>query len=177
MCPAFENLGFEDEEIRCWMIRPAQAYDVSFELDQKPVNVAQTEVIAQLMHDAFHGGIGQYGQRDIAAHQKSVEDFFETVKPDDICFQASSALFDGERMIAVCLMQPYKSHATVRFVVTHPEYQRRGIAQQLMQYGINTVKDDYEYVTLAVTIGNPAKNLYHKMGFVSGATTHTLARI
>ena len=173
---AFQRLGFQIEESRCWMLRPTQAVDVAFELPPVPVDVAHTDALAELMLAAFQGGAGGYGQRDVGAHRQSVENYFESVSPDDVCYQASSVVFDGDQMVAACLVQPYKSLASIRFVVTHPDYQQRGIARRLIQYSMNAIHDQYAYVTLAVTVGNPAEGLYDSMGFVAGAVTHTLLR-
>lgn len=175
-CHAFQLLGFQTVESRRWMIRPTQAYDlVTFDdLTRIAPQSEQTEDIARLMLTAFEGGAGQYGQRKIDAHQNSVENYFKTIADDDSCHQASSVIMDGDKMVSACLIQRYKSLVTVRFVVTHPDYQGRGLAQKQIQHGINAIKDEYKTVALAVTIGNPAEALYHKMGFVSGAITHTL---
>ena len=175
--PAFQSLGFVVKESRRWMLRPIQTYDdVSFDFLRSSPQAKQTDTIAELMYRAFHGGVGQYGQREVDAHRHSVEDYFNTIKTGDSCHQASSVLYDGDKMIAACLVQPYNTFATVRFVITHPDYQRRGLAKHLIQHASNTLKDDYEYLGLAVTMGNPAQSLYYDMGFLPGVVTYTLAR-
>lgn len=174
---AFQMAGFQIMESRVWMLRPTQAYpDISFDYDRVLPQVDQSDAIAQLMFAAFTGGVGQYGQRDIEAHRQSASSYFEFIAINDICHQASSLLFEGDQLIAACLIQPYKSLTTVRFVVVHPDYQRKGIAQQLIQHSIHTIRNDYEYISLAVTIGNPAHGLYHQMGFVEGDAMHVLKR-
>ena len=174
--PVFQRLGFQIRESRRWMIRPIQTYDVEFEFTRTSPETSETDTIAQLMFATFHGGVGQYGQRDVDAHRKSVEDYFEKIEFGDVCHQASSVLYDGETMIAACLVQPHRAFATIRFVVTHPDYRRRGLAKRLMQYASNVVKSEYDYLALAVTVGNPAQSLYYDMGFVPGIVTHTLVR-
>jgi len=149
---------------------------VEFNYQRTSPQASQADDIAQLMYAAFHGGVGQYGLRDVDAHRQSVDSYFEAITVDDSCHQASSVLFDGEQMIALCLIQPYKSLSTIRFVAVHPDYQKRGIARRLMQYGMDKIHADYDYVALAVTLDNPAHGLYHQMGFVSGATTYVLKR-
>lgn len=175
--PAFQLLGFQITESRHWMIRPTQRYDVEFILTRTPLNAAvHTDDIADLMFAAFQGGIGEYGQRDVDTHRKSTLNFFETVPAGNICFQASSVVFDGMDMVAACLVQPYQTLATVRFIVTHPIYQGRGIARRLMEYAMSVVAPQYDHMALAVTIGNPAQALYHSMGFVTGDALHSLTR-
>lgn len=174
---SLQMLGFQVEESRRWMLRPTQPYpNIPFEFERTVPQAEHAADLAALMYAAFHGGVGQYGKRDVEAHQKSVDNYFENTTPDSRYHQASSVLFDGEKMIAACLIQPYKSWVSIRFVVTHPDYQGRGLARQLIHYGIHTVHEVHDFVGLAVTIGNPAESLYHNMGFVSGAATYTLAR-
>lgn len=176
-CSAFQMLGFQIKESRRWMIRPTQAYpDVSFTFARSIPQVEQTDAIAELMYKAFHGGVGEYGLRDVEAHRNSVTNYFEVIENAPLCHQASSVLFDDDRMIAACLVQPYKSSATIRFVVTDPEYQKRGLAKRLMHYAMDTIKDEYDYISLAVTVDNPAHGLYYAMGFQPADTVHTLVR-
>lgn len=173
---ALQLLGFEVKESRRWMLRPTQAYDVSFDLQQSRPQAEQADTIAQLMFDAFSGTVGGYGARDVEAHRKSVDSYFENVETDSVFYHASSLLFDGEKMVGACLVEPYKTIGSIRFVVTHPDYQRRGIARRLMQHGINIIKDEVDYVGLAVTIGSPAQGLYRSMGFLSGVVMYTMVR-
>lgn len=176
-CPVFQMLGFQIKESRHWMIRPTQAYpDVRFEFTRSIPQAEHTDAIAEVMYKAFHGGVGEYGLRDVEAHRNSVTNYFEVIESGSVCHQASSVLFDDDRMVAVCLAQPYKSLPTIRFVVTDPEYQKRGLAKRLMHYAIDTIKAEYEYITLAVTVDNPAHGLYHAMGFQATDATHTLVK-
>jgi len=173
---AFQHLGFEVKESRRWMLRPTQAYDVSFDLQQVRPQAEQADVIAQLMFGAFKDTVGEYGARDVDAHRKSVDNYFEKMTPDDTFHQASSLLFDGKKLVGACLVESYKTIGSIRFVVTHPDYQRRGIARRLMHHAINTIQDEVDYVGLAVTIGSPAQGLYRSMGFLSGVVMVTLVR-
>lgn len=174
--PAFENLGFTVSEARHWMIRSTQAYDVQLPYTLAYPESAHIVALAELFNAAFAGGVGSYGRRDVDAHRNSITNFFEQIEDKPLFQSASTILFDGDAMIASCLMQPYKSFATVRFVVTHPDYQGQGIGRKLMEYGINHINDEYDYVTLAVTIDNPAAQLYRKMGFASAPTIYSLTR-
>jgi len=174
--PIFQMLGFQVMESRRWMIRPTQAYDVSFSYRRKVPQPEEAGNIANLMYAAFKGGAGQYGRRDVAQHRQSVDDYFEHIKIGDVCHQASSVLYDSEKMVAACLIQTYKALVTIRFVVTHPDYQRQGIARQLIEFGMNSVRESYDHITLAVTVGNAAESLYYGMGFQPGVFLSDLQR-
>lgn len=55
------------------------------------------------------------------------------------------------------------------------EQQGKGIGQTMMRRAIGILSRGYPYVTLAVTVGSPASGLYHRMGFASAPTVHTLS--
>lgn len=173
---AFEQIGFTVSEARHWMLRPTQAFDVHFNYQTSHPVSNHISDLAELFYAAFHGGIGSYGQRDVDTHRASITDYFEQVADDTLCQNASLALYDGDKLIAACLVQQYKSHPTIRFVVTHPDYQGQGIGQKLMQYAINILKDEFSFITLAVTVGNPAADLYRRMGFVAAPTIYSLQK-
>ena len=46
----------------------------------------------------------------------------------------------------------------------------------MIQYAVNELRADFEYVTLAVTVGNPAVTLYRRLGFVAADTIYTMSR-
>jgi ribosomal protein S18 acetylase RimI-like enzyme len=169
---AFQMLGFTIHESRRWMIRPTQRYSVSFDLNRASPEVHQSSELAELFRVAFT--TGSYGRRSRDQHEQSINNYFEQV--NSVCLQASSVLIDNGHIVAACLVQPYKSLASIRFVVTHPDYQRRGLGTRMMQYAIDTIHADYPFVALAVTVGNPAQALYYAMGFVPGAVMHDLER-
>ncbi len=172
--PAFQQFGFEVQEARCWMLRPTQAYASAIAVPYQIPTVAQTETIAELLLASFQGGVGQYGQRQLAEHRASVENYFEMTAENDIYRQAS-AIVGADHLHGVCLVQQYKSIASLRFIAVHPDFQRHGLGRQLILHAINQLKDQHDYVGLAVTLGNPAQHLYKNLGFVAAPPTYSLS--
>ena len=82
---------------------------------------------------------------------------------------------DSDKIACVCLATEYAGHASINFVVTHPDYQGQGLAKRAIQYALNAVYGTYPWMILAVTIGNPAEHLYRKMGFRAGVIISTMS--
>lgn len=173
--PAFQRIGFDIKEARCWMIRPTQAYsDIEFAYKRTEPTQEDASALADLMFAAFQGGVGRYGLRTVTDHRKSIDNYLETIATDLVSQRAASLLWDGDHLVAACLVQPHHTHGTIRFVITHPEYQRQGLAKQMIHHAIDGYRDTYAYMTLAVTVGNPSQALYHQMGFVAAPVVYEL---
>ena len=64
---AFQQIGFVLDESRFWMIRPTETLDVNWSSEWllDPLESAKAPAIAAVLKDAFTGGVGQYGKRDL----------------------------------------------------------------------------------------------------------------
>jgi GNAT superfamily N-acetyltransferase len=178
---AFQSVGFVLEESRFWMIRPTE------KIKMEPPNnwslqvltVGKSEEIAQLLKSAFSGGVGQYGARDYEAHLSSVEQYFESFEEKSVCGQASTISIDKEsgQVLGVCMVEIHKGLPSIRFVAVAPNFQGQGIAKNLINHAINTLEPKYDWVKLAVSVENPAVNVYRKLGFVPSDTLSQLTKL
>lgn len=81
-----------------------------------------------------------------------------------------TALWDGVPCgIANLYLQPYKklSHQCLFAIIVDQKYQNKGIGSKLMHELIKLAKEKFhlEFIHLEVYEGNPAINLYRKLGF------------
>lgn len=63
---------------------------------------------------------------------------------------------------------PYHMQKTGSIISLYvfPAYRKKGVGKQLMEHALNELKNQgFQKVQLNVYLGNPAKNLYEKMGF------------
>lgn len=178
--PAFQQLGFRLQESRVWMIRPTvqTTMDLAAPWSLRAFDVASAPAVAQLLYNAFAGTVGQYGARSYDDHLASVQNFCETYDAHSSCGQASALLVEAQtdRLVATCMVGMHKGLPTIRFVAVEPNVQRRGLATHLLWHAITTLAAEYDWVKLAVTEGNPAMELYHKLGFVAGEPTAQLIK-
>jgi ribosomal-protein-alanine N-acetyltransferase len=87
----------------------------------------------------------------------------ELAKATSICLGA----FEGERLVGYIVNSRYVDAWHVMNVAVDPEYQRRGIATQLLERVFElTTADDGRGYTLEVRVSNTdAIRLYEKLGF------------
>ena len=92
-----------------------------------------------------------------------VEDLQKTTKPEDIfCFVA----IDKEKIIASVFFTRFTLNAKINAFILSPaavapQYQKQGIGQNLIRFGIDHLKSNN--VELLLTYGDP--NFYSKIGF------------
>jgi ribosomal-protein-alanine N-acetyltransferase len=87
----------------------------------------------------------------------------ELAKPTSICLGA----FEGEKLVGYIVNSRYVDAWHVMNVAVDPDYQRRGIATQLLERLFElTAGDDGRGYTLEVRVSNAdAISLYEKLGF------------
>lgn len=157
------------------MIRPTEKYELNLPDNYQLRQIsAQHDELAALFYESFQGGVGEYGQREQDEHLSSITNYFETVAEDELCYQASSIIQQDGVIVASCLVQIHNGLPSIRFVVTHPEHQGKGLATQLMQHAMTKLVEHHSYIKLAVSLENPAHNLYFKMGFMPAETIYRM---
>jgi ribosomal-protein-alanine N-acetyltransferase len=87
----------------------------------------------------------------------------ELAKPTSICLGA----FEGERLMGYTINSRYVDAWHVMNVAVDPEYQRRGVASQLLERVFELTADDEQRgYTLEVRVSNQdAIRLYERLGF------------
>lgn len=77
----------------------------------------------------------------------------------------------GGRNIGRIITQKQTDYRHIIDIMILPSYQRRGIGHHLLQEFINDSLKDHTPIILSVEIGNPAINLYRRLGFEVEAQT------
>lgn len=79
---------------------------------------------------------------------------------------------DGPKIIGYALVDPGYDSAYLTQIAVHPDFQRRGIAGNLLRevcgyftYKTSGVAGKYRNIRLHVAIDNPAQRLYYNQGF------------
>jgi ribosomal protein S18 acetylase RimI-like enzyme len=173
--PTFQQFGFRVQESRHWMIRPTAVLPTQWQQGYaiRPCRPNDAPAIATLLHDAFTGGIGRFGKRTLSVHQNSVNQFFDSFEADSPAGQAS-IIVEAEELAGVCLVNLHKGLPAIQFTAVSPIHRRHGLATNMLCHALTMLAPAYNWAKLAVTIGNPAESVYHKMGFIAGDTLHTL---
>ncbi|MEM9952546.1 MAG: GNAT family N-acetyltransferase [Chloroflexota bacterium] len=157
------------------MIRPTMQYQIKLDepfVSSKPDN-NELDRYADLLHSAFTGGVGMYGQRERDDYAQSLERLFADT---DYLPEASSVVINTEngQVASLCLVTETGGHGCINFVATHPDYQKRGLGRQIILSTLDKLYGTKLWVTLAVTIGNPALTLYERLGFKQGTVISSM---
>lgn len=149
------------------MLDPAFYFGVLKETDKE-------EIVSVVYQAHLHGYTstvtGPPDVSDVAdALERRYRAFAET---DTLGFSTIVKNCDTDKIAAVCITGIYPDSSnyfsTIHQVSVLPEYRRRGLAQAMILNSINLAHEKSPVITLGVMDGNPAKELYSKLGFVAG---------
>lgn len=122
--------------------------------------------LAALMLDAYRGTVddgGEGPEESLAEVRKLLSGGYGTFD-----FGCSELVEREGRVIAATLVTEYENEPLIAFSLTHPDWQRRGLARAGLVRAMRALQDDCRvHVNLAVTATNtPARRLYESLGFV-----------
>jgi len=172
----YHRLGFKIEDKRRCMIRPTQEFNVTWD-DKFSVELPKKEdikVITELLYEAkIFGKKVQDKETDLDLKEcKFVENYYSKNHDTDFLNNASTIIYDKEtkEMIGVCLISLWSGLPNVFEIAVKPSYRGQSLAKKMLQHALSKLKCEYDLLRLFVTLGNPAENVYYKLGFLPGDT-------
>lgn len=168
----YQRLGFRAGVTRRCMIRPTEAFDISWHDDYiiAEPSIEDGMEIAKLFKAAFHGGPGYQGTLDVEGHKKDGDIYFKYYGDNQLLKRASSLVYEKntKELIGVCLVSLWEKWPLIYDVAVHPSHQSKGLASNMIKKAMGVLKDEYPVLKLFVTLGNDAELVYHKLGFLPG---------
>jgi GNAT superfamily N-acetyltransferase len=120
--------------------------------------------IAELMYHAYRGTIDDAGETPEDARAEVAKFFAGGYGP--FLFDMSELTFRHGRIAAATLLTLWEGLPLLAMSMTHPDFKRQGMARAGLARAIHRLRDQgYTQVHLAVTVGNPAEDLYRSFGF------------
>lgn len=132
----------------------------------KVVEHSEGEALGKLFYLAYHGTVDDEGGSQDDAITEAVETL--AGKYGDLIQNASFIAFDDSVAVCATVVTAYKPLGTLlAFCVTHPNYQRRGLAKFLLRKSIDVLHESgITQLRLVVTEANAsAVKLYESLGF------------
>ncbi len=169
----YQRLGYQVLEVRRCMIRPTETFDAvfddRFELVQPKAEYA--EAIADILIEANKSGTKTNNEALAAEHKGNTAFYFENYSDLELHIKASTFLVDKKtnKAAGVCLISSWEDWPLVYDIAVCPEYQKMGLAENMLKRAISVLKEEYRVIRLFVTVGNKAQSLYHRLGFLGGA--------
>lgn len=174
----FNKLGYRIKCERRVMIRPTEIFDDihwSNDFITKIPTISDAPQIGKLFFESYSGGIDYevFGQQSLEDATINAEKILNIYKSNNI-LDGSTLVFDKNtnELIAACIagISGYcdNDFSEIGEIAVKPSYVRLGIASNMIRQALTNLKKISPATILCVTIGNPAEELYHKMGFFSG---------
>jgi ribosomal protein S18 acetylase RimI-like enzyme len=131
----------------------------------RAVGQCHSDALAELMLAAYRGTIDDAGETIEDAKTEVRRLFDGTYGAFD--FSASEAVVHDDILISATLVTHYDGAPLIAFSMTHPDWQRRGLARAGLRRAMGRLRAaGATQVRLAVTAGNaPAELLYESLGF------------
>lgn len=111
-----------------------------------------------------------YGEPVVSDVEKAILRRFDSFsQTNSLHFGRVAKEKETQKMVGVCIAGIYPASSdnfsTIHQVSVLPAYRRQGIAENMMRSAISTAHTVSPVIGLSVLVGNPAENLYQKLGF------------
>jgi ribosomal protein S18 acetylase RimI-like enzyme len=173
---AFESVGFRTywrEFLRTAIPQPRELRRLAAKVDLQPIQGTSVDEAAAILHAAYDGSVealihARY--RTVDGCGQVLDNIINQGNCGSLVAQASARAryrSQGIGLVIVTEVAPRHGHLTQVAVV--PQFQRRGIGQQLLDYSVSRlIEHHFETFSLIVSRDNaPALRLYHSNGLQS----------
>ncbi|HVB74083.1 MAG TPA: GNAT family N-acetyltransferase [Ktedonobacteraceae bacterium] len=175
---SFASAGFQELRRRTAMIASTNVTlpqtSLPSSLRVQPIAGNQTEEIGALLQRSYAGGPDEV-HPDISGWRSEVraiqEGRFGPFLPES-CYIAEHTL-DRFHLAGAILVHLERNVPRIRHMAVAPLFRHVGLGQLLAIKAMQRLRElDYPTVILYVTLGIPAVNLYHRLGFVEAGATY-----
>jgi len=169
---AYENNGFKLNRIEKLMVCATNKYAVSWDEKYKVVipDKQHFEDMAKLYYVTYNRSKVEYIASQTYDFQLNSVDIYFKHKEDSMVPDYWSALVydkSSNNLIAACTVGLVNELPYILDMVVDYDYQRKGIASNLIKRVLNITRNNYPALRLNVTVGNDAEEFYKKLGFTS----------
>lgn len=130
-----------------------------------PLDLFSKQALAQLLLDAYRDTVDYEGEE----LPESIEDINRVLGSSGprLFSEASGVTVVDGRPASAIIVNELDAAPFISFVFTHPEYQRRGHAERLIENACAwSAANGYDHIDLWVTAGSQGESLYRRIGFV-----------
>lgn len=158
------------------MNRPTDILDVKIVHPYELYNPKEKDIpeIVQVVYNSHVHDITAktYGEPDISDVEKTIKRRFVSFSQTNTLHLSTVAKEkETSKIVGVCIAGIYpdspNNFSTIHQVSVLPHYRRQGIAEMMMTNSISTAHSVSPVIGLGVLVGNPAENLYSKLGFLA----------
>jgi ribosomal protein S18 acetylase RimI-like enzyme len=168
------SLGASKKWSQQRMYRPTDILEIETGFSYDLVCPAENDIpeIVQVVYQAHVHDITArtYGEPVVSDVEKAILRRFDAFsQTNTLHFGKVAKEKATQKIIGVCIAGIYPASpynfSTIHQVSVLPAYRRQGIAENMMRAAISTAHSISPVIGLGVLAGNPAENLYQKLGF------------
>lgn len=132
-------------------------------LELRPVAPGDSEALARLMLAAYRGTIDFEGDETVEDARQEVNGYMALQSSD--LTRSRLALVD-DQLVSACLVNSYRTHSFVGYVMTHPQHKGRGVGAMTLRASLRALAEGgYRNVGAFITHGNaPSEALFRSVG-------------
>jgi GNAT superfamily N-acetyltransferase len=178
---SFAAAGFQEKRRRTGMTAPTNLFMPQFPLPNslriRQISPGESEQVGILLQRAYANGPDNL-HADVASWRAEVraiqEGRFGPFIPES-CFVVEHSL-DRFHIAGAILIHLERGVPCIRHMVVAPSFRHVGLGQHLALKAMRRLQElGYATVLLYVTLGIPAVNLYHRLGFIEDGPTYVEA--
>lgn len=170
-----QQFGFQVVQTAKEMICATRQYDIQFDsgVYQDSYKTEYLKEMTDLYFEVF-------SQSKVASMAGKPYEFYEDLlkgQVDGIDPEYTTILRDSEtnEMVGICTAQIWFEMPIILDLLVKATHQKRGLAEMMIRKMLTSAcNNNYPAVCLSVVPGNPAENLYHRMGFLSAEAVSEL---
>jgi len=164
------------------MVCATSKFDIMW--DDKYKVVIPAHKYAEEMADLYYETYRKNKLKSIASQSydfqvENIKMYFNHIEAMKVSRDWSTLIYDttNNKLIGACTVSLVNGLPYILDFVVHPEFQRKGLATNIMKRTFDILANSYPAIRLNVTLGNDAEIFYDKLGFVSLAEKGNMEKI
>ncbi|MCM1992855.1 GNAT family N-acetyltransferase [Oceanirhabdus seepicola] len=168
----YNAAGFKLQRVEKLMVCATSNFDIIWD-DQYKVVIPEheyAEEMAELYYETYRKNkLISIASEPYDFQVENIKIYFNHIESMNVPRDWSTLIYDNaeNKLIGACTVSLVNGLPYILDFVVHPEFQRKGLATNIMKRTLDVLANSYPAIRLNVTVGNDAEIFYDKMGFVS----------
>lgn len=167
----YEASGFKLDRVEKLMVCATQNFDIIWDEQYRIVIPEQKHAqdMTELYYETYRKNkLAFIATQSYDYQEQNVKNYFNHRKTMNAPMEWSTLVYDSttNKLIGACIVSLVYELPYILDFVVHPEFQRKGLATNIMKRTLDIVANSYPAIRLNVTVGNDAEQFYDKMGFI-----------
>lgn len=168
----YEAAGFQLNSVEKLMVCATSNFDIIWDESYRIVIPEQKYIkdMAELYYESYRKNkLLSIASQSYDYQVDNIKIYFDHVERMKAPIEWSTLIYDTtkNKFIGACAMSLVNGLPYILDFVVHPEFQRKGLATNIMKRTLDIVANSYPAIRLSLAVGNDAEQFYDRMGFIS----------